>query len=278
LLGASVLEDVRGNIRQKLYDTLKTHFPDKGVEVINFSQPGQTSKDSANKLKMYQQLAQADLVLFYHAINESKANACPDSIFDIDYNHYARIQKINTIIKHWEANYTVIPLYLELLGQRINPPMSLEKYYSTKGLGDKWLNYGEHIKTRASFEKNLTAIHQQCQQNQVSLLSPEYVYYLPEDYKKANHQQYYTEGQFGRTAVELWGIPKFVKKGIDAHNAVNEKVASKYDFSFVKTNDTIPKVKANFNDICHLTNRGASVFVAVIAPEIIEIMQTSSQH
>lgn len=274
LLGASVFEDVRGNIRQKLFEALKEHLPNKGIEIINFSLPGQTSKDSANKLKIYKQLDQADLVIFYHAINESKANSCPDSIFNLDYNHYARIRKINTIIKHWEANFTVIPLYIELLLQRINPPMSMEKYYSTKGLGDKWLKYGGHIKTSISFEKNLTVIYQMCQKNEVTLLNPEYVYFLPKDYRHANRKRYYTETKYGMPAVELWGIPKNVKKGIDTHNSVSEKLARKYGFSFVLTNDKIPKIKDNFNDICHLTDQGAKAFVEVITPKVIELVQT----
>jgi len=275
LLGASVLEDVRGNIREKLYNNLKGKLSKDNIEIINFSQAGQNSKDSANKLKIYSQLNKTDLVIFYHAINESKANACPDSIFNVDYNHYGRIRKINTIIKHWEANFTIIPLYLELLTQRINPPMSLEKYYSTKGLGDKWLVFGDHIKTATSFEKNLTAIYQTCQKNQVALLNPEYVYYLPKNYHKRHRHKYYTKTKFGMPAVELWGIPKNVKKGIDTHNAINEKVAFKYDFPFIKTNAHLPKIKENFNDICHLTDEGALAFVEIIAPEIIALKEKS---
>lgn len=267
------MEDVRGNVRQKLYNKLKDKLPKENIEIINFSQPGQNSKDSANKLKIYSQLHKVDLVIFYHAINESKANACPDSIFNLDYNHYSRVRKINTIIKHWEANFTVVPLYLELLTQRINPPMSLEKYYSTKGLGDKWLAFGDKIKTATSFEKNLTAIYQTCQKNDVALLNPEYVYHLPKNYHRDYRHEYYTKTKYSMSAVEVWGIPRNVKKGIDTHNVVNEKVAKKYGFPFIKTNDRLPKIKENFNDICHLTDKGALAFVEIIAPKIIALKE-----
>ena len=273
MLGASVFEDVRGNIRQKLMDYLKMKIPDKNIEIINFSHPGHTSKDSANKLKTYKQLDKANLVIFYHGINETKGNACPDSIFNIDYNHYQRINTINIILKHKEANLTIIPLYLDLLGQQINLKMSMEKYYSTKGLGDKWLDYGNKIKTKVAFEKNVIEIYKHCQKQEVSLLNPEYVYHLPKNYRRNDRYKFYTKTKFGMPAVELWGIPKNVKKGIDTHNAVNEKVAKQYDFPFVKTNHLMPKIKSNFNDICHLTDSGAVAFVDIIGPEVANVIE-----
>ena len=272
LLGASVLEDVRGNIRQKLKDYLKEKLPYIQVEILNFSQPGQTSKDSWNKIKSYKELERADLVIFYHGINEAKANSCPDSIFSLEYNHYQRIKRINKIMNHSEANFSVIPLYLDMLWESMNPKMSLEKYYSTPGLGDKWLVYGDNIKTEITFENNLSAIFNACKKHQISLLCPEYVYNLPKNYNRDSIHLFYTKTKFGMPRVELWGIPKNVKKGIETHNRVNEKVAKKYNFPFVKTNHLLPKTKENFNDICHLTDVGAIKFIDIIGPKVVELI------
>ena len=81
LLGASVLEQTAPRLEQQLRHELGDR-----LRLYNLARAAHTSRDSFLK---FSHLANRhfDLVIFYHAINDSRMNRCADDAFREDYTH-----------------------------------------------------------------------------------------------------------------------------------------------------------------------------------------------
>jgi len=264
LLGGSVLEDHFGNIEQLLLDKL-VYRTKREIRIHNLSHSAHTSLDSYYKYKHLLN-KNFDLVLFYHGINEARANNVPPSLFKSDYSHYAWYDRVNDFEKHNEISLITFPYTFKWFLLAIKQEVGLTDYVSMYRPKKEWLEHGYDIKTMASFEKNLTNILDIAKSKKECVLLMTFAYYVPEDYSETRFKNRSLDYGFDDSLyphpIEIWGKPENVVAGISAHNAIIEDVAERYNnVTFIDQNKLIPKNGQYFNDICHFTYEGCKIFV-----------------
>lgn len=263
LLGASVLNNGWGNIEELLGNALQSKTAGK-VKVHTVAIPAHTSLDSYYKFRHVAEKP-FDLVLFYDAINEVRANNCPPGMFAQDYSHYSWYKNIALFDGHKEARFLVFPWALHYAASRVWKKLHGIKYVPIHEPTPEWTAYGSDIKTADTFRKNLTRLLDLAKAKGDTVMLMTFAYYVPEDYSqekfKAKALDYaYTPNSM---AIETWGRPENVVKGIQAHNEVLRDLASRYDnVVFVDQEKLIPKEGAYFQDICHFSPKGCEAFVA----------------
>jgi hypothetical protein len=73
-----------------------------------------------------------------------------------------------------------------------------------------------------------------------------------------------------RTDLATWGTPDAIVAGLGTHNAAVRAVAAEHpEVFFVDQEALMPRRREYWNDICHLTARGAIEFAANIG-ELLE--------
>ena len=113
LLGGSVMHPAWGNVEQELRERLTIRLG-QAVVVFNMAEIGHTSRDSYVK---YRTLAgqRFDMVVFYHGINEARANNVPPAMFRSDYSHYAWYDRVNALQSCDEGRRLVVSCTLRFL-------------------------------------------------------------------------------------------------------------------------------------------------------------------
>ena len=96
-LGGSVLQPGYSIIDRILKEEL-TYRSKKDIKIYNMAVSGHTSLDSFYKYK-YLKNKSFDLVIFYHGINETRANNSPPSLYDDDYLHYSWYRNVDSYYK-----------------------------------------------------------------------------------------------------------------------------------------------------------------------------------
>ncbi len=278
ILGASVMERVRGDVEGKLTDYFKQQYPHlaDNIRIHNASIPAHSSRDSKEKMELLKDKA-FDLVIFYHSINELRANNYPDDILKPDYSHLKWYQNLNLIKAHDELSISVIPFCVDYIYTMFQGIVQNKRLLGREEIRKDWIQMGEDIKTVDSYRDNIESIISITKSLESSLLLVEYVYYIPSNYdKKGIHILYSKTKIMPPVPIELWGVPKHVKKGIDLQNEVIVQISNQYKTSKVYSfamNDLISKEKKNFNDICHFTDSGAQEFVNYLSPVIADILE-----
>lgn len=250
LLGGSVLHPEFATIDRQLGEQIETRI-DGPVRVHNVSGTGHVSLDSFYK---YRHLTDKsfDLVLVYHGVNEVRANNCPDELYRDDYSHYAWYADLNAFERAPGARWLASPYTFGMLWRRGTAVLGL-RAYQPKNLsaGDPaWVQHGAHIKTQKAFDRNLSAIVELAKQKNQTLVLMTFAYYNPPQFPDAWYP------------TRIWGRPANVEKGIRAHNdVVSRLVQTNPELIFVDQNRLIPKEKAYFRDVCHLSEQGSERFV-----------------
>lgn len=261
MLGASVLDPQFGNIERLLREKLaaKASRPSR---VFNVSALAHTSLDSLYK---YRHLSDKrfDLVLFYHGINEVRANNCPASVFKNDYSHYAWYRLLNDYEHSTTAGLVVFPYTLRFALIKFEERLGSHKYLPAHQPRTDWLEHGSNIKTKGPFRANLSGIIALARQRGDRVMPMTFSFYQTEGFVYPSN----------RTPIYLWGRPEAVVAGIGAHNAVVEELARKHpELLFVDQNGRIPKDRDHFTDICHLTAQGCERFVDNVLDEISPLL------
>jgi len=270
LLGASVLLPSYGTIEIELRNKLKQAYPTKKIIIFNVSAPAHTSLDSRFK---YQLLSKHrfDAVIFYHGINETRANNCPPDVFRSNYTHYAFYQETHLLMRHPEMNYCTLPYFLELVFLKISNKLNHHKLVPTHAPQPDWLQYGKIFKTGPAFANNIQAIINLAKRKKEKLLLLGYAYYVPTNYSLAGFLNKTLDYQTHNSPIELWGLPPHVANSIDGHNQMLQRlVQNNSEVLYYDMNAIIPKNKHYFNDICHLTNRGCNLFAEKVVLTLIE--------
>jgi len=271
LLGGSVLDPAYGSVGRRLAQKLKEKGV-PGVEIVNVAREALTTRDSWLK---YGFLARSrfDVVFLYHGINEVRANNCPAEVFRADYSHYSWYELQNAACRHRDLmRLTVIPYWFDYLYHMVRQTASPEMYVPRDAPREDWLVHGATVKTASSFRRNTERIVDLAREKGETLILSTFAYYLPENYSRAA----FTNGVLGYAdgglAVELWGKPEHVVKGIKEHNRMVREVAAELDRSraqgkdlpvyFVDMEQGIPKEGQYFVDVCHLSPAGCDLFAA----------------
>src|SRR3989338_4259171 len=94
VLGGSAIQFVFNSTSALFEEKLKGIYPNKKINIFNCAQSGHTSLDSLYKYQNAKKYP-FDLVIYYHAINDVRANNIEDSFFKDDYSHYVYYKFVN---------------------------------------------------------------------------------------------------------------------------------------------------------------------------------------
>jgi hypothetical protein len=194
-------------------------------------------------------------------------------MFREDYSHYSWYEDVNILHAHPEIDIVTLPYVVHKAGAALWHMFARVPYLPTVMLGQSWVVYGEDIKTREPFKKNLEAIIDLARQKREKVLLMTFATYVPRGYSQERFER--KELDYGylkfSAPVEEWGMPANVLKGIKAHNQVIRALASAHkDVLFVDQETLIPSDGEHFADICHFTPKGCEKFVENVALEILK--------
>jgi len=277
LIGGSVLHPNNGEVEHELKKQLAGLESNTVITTYNAAIPGHTSRDSKLKMDLLRR-KHFDLIIFYHGINEVRANNCVEDVFKQDYSHFKWYDEVNEVIQHQNSVFAA-PLAFGLwkvnLKQRIFPHHYIPKEIPRNG----WTEYGKQIKTEASFRINLESIREVATSMQSQLLVPTFTYYLPENYSFENFQKNKDRDERPRFPLKIWGKPQNVVNGIEAHNRVVLSLAKMQDdLTVIDLHAQMPKGDLYFDDICHLSEIGSKRFVEILMQEVSEILSDEDRE
>jgi len=273
-LGASALvtRDFRAEFERLLNASPLFQSRNLRVRVISTGVPAHMTWDSLWKYDYWYRGYDFDLVIFYHGINDARANCYPRAVFRDDYTQLPYYAQYAPVF-HWIDRHPILSrsfvttFFATLLARarvRLAPQFQRQAPYNDPR-HDAWLPEGSDIKTGRAFERNLEAIVALARRRGQRLLLLTYAYYLPADYTNARFLERSLDYDFApeSVAVEVWGLPANVVKAIETHNAVIRRVTSRHpDVLFFDMERHIPKDGKHFIDICHWTDRGRERFAA----------------
>ncbi|MDP6945801.1 MAG: SGNH/GDSL hydrolase family protein, partial [Myxococcota bacterium] len=270
LLGGSVLargdQDIHSVLQKRLRQKLG-----RPVQLVNVASPAHTTLDS---LRKYRLLADQpfDLVVFYHGINDVRANLCPDDVFRPDYTHMLWHRQIQRLEAHPELSFLAHPYVLHLLVatviEQLWPPRLLPMR-NPDGVVDpggeyvsSWVGYGATIKTRPTFQRNVEAVIRLARQKGEPLLLMTFATYQAPGYSFARFKARNLDYARHWVPTEVWGAPAHVPVTVAAHNEVIRASARQHrGVHFVDMATSIPHGRDHFDDICHLAPAGEKAWV-----------------
>ena len=256
------------------------------VRLASTGVPAHMTYDSLWKYEYWYRGYDFDLVTWYHAINDSRANNYPRTVFREDYTQLPYFRQYAPIFA-WIGRHPVlsksfaVSFVAKLVGKawiRFSPAFQREAPYNDPR-NDPWLPQGADIKTAPVFERNLEAFLALAKARGQRVLLLTYAYYLPADYTNERFLAKQTDYSFmpEGVATEVWGRKENVVKAIETHNTITRKVAARNpEVIFFDMEKWMPKDRAHFIDICHWTDLGRRRFaegvLAALEPHRREVL------
>jgi hypothetical protein len=259
-LGGSVLHKDWSSVEMELREQLAYHGH-RNVRVFNLAVPAHTSRDSLLK---YAALGDArfDLVIFYHAINEARANNAPQEIFREDYGHYSWYENVNALAPYHGTAVLALPYTLRYLANNIRYNLRKNQYISTYSVPKEWTQYGRNSRSAASFQHNLSAILDLAAERGDQMLLMTFATYAPENYSRYAFDQKQLDYGLHRSPIEWWGPREHVLATVAVHNEIVRSIAAQHEnVLFVDQASLMNGYARYFNDVCHLTAVGSTKFV-----------------
>ncbi|MHC5043976.1 MAG: hypothetical protein ACYTGI_16550 [Planctomycetota bacterium] len=257
VLGGSVLQ--YGDFPEQLTQALEEAYR-RPVRVHSLAREAHTSLDAYYK---YRHLdgQRFDLVLFYHGINEARANNCPGEMFRDDYSHWGWYRLL-AAYENGGTRWFVLPYTLYFASVKIGGKTGLIDLVPKHRPGEEWTRHGATIRTEKTFRRNLGRIRDLAAARKDPLLVMTFATHVVEGYTLEK----YLAGELdyaGRTMpIELWGRPEYVLRAIAAHNRVIRDVAASPDVYLVDQEAEMPGGRRYFADVCHVTEEGMRALVA----------------
>lgn len=248
VLGGSVLQ--YGDFPEQLTRALEQAHR-RRVRVHSVAREGHTSLDSFYK---YRRLggARFDLVVFYHGINEARANNCPPELFSDDYSHWGWYRLI-AAYENGGPRCFVLPYTLYFSYVKIGGKTGLLDLVPKHRPGEEWTRYGATIRTEKTFRANLGRIRDLAAARGEPLLVMTFA---------TNSVDGLTLDAADREYITLWGKPEYVLQAIAAHNRVVHETAAGPGVHLVDQAAEMPRGRRYFDDVCHLSAEGRRTFVA----------------
>jgi len=268
LLGGSVFHEDFSTVPSVLRRRLEAKTG-RAVRIRNLARAAHTSRDSYLKYELLKDRP-FDLVLFYHGINEARANNSPPAMFRDDYSHYSWYANIQRLQAHRESRVLVLPYTLVYLWSAVSETIGLSKHVSIQNPRAEWLVHGSQVKTERSFRMNLKRILERAETRGEPVLLMTFSTHVPPDYTHRRFIRRELDYSSHSLPIELWGVPAHVQDAVRKHNAVVEQLAREHGTLFVDQDHLIPKTSTYFNDVCHLTPRGGREFVMNIEGLVLE--------
>jgi hypothetical protein len=271
ILGGSVISTPWSHMEARLDTILQRKYgKKKRLAFYNVAAAGHTSLDNLVK---YQLLSDSrfDLVMYYEAINENRANCISEKDYRMDYGHIKWYNDIHRLQNHREINYTIIPYALDILTSAVWDILIQRTYASRVDVEPELVKYGSNIKTAGAYKKNLSGIIALAKQRREKLLLINYASYFPKGVKLTGQEEdrkYYACCDYA-SPVSQWGDAENVKKGILIHNRILTELARENQTYFFDMARNMPQEGRFFRDVCHVSELGAQTFAHKLAGYII---------
>jgi hypothetical protein len=259
-LGGSVLHKDWSSVEMELREQL-AYLGHRNVRIFNLAMPAHTSRDSLLK---YAALGDAryDLVIFYHGINETRANNAPPDIFQQDYGHYSWYENVNALAPYHGTAVLALPYTVHYLINNIRQNLRKHQYITTYSVPKEWIQYGRDSRSAASFQHNLNAIIDLASERGDRVLLMTFATYVPENYSREAFKQKQLDYGLHRSPIHWWGLPEHVLATVAVHNEIVRSMAARHkNVLFVDQASQLPGSARYFNDPCHLTGLGSTKFV-----------------
>nr|WP_295931139.1 hypothetical protein [uncultured Dyadobacter sp.] len=270
ILGGSVVSSPWSHLESRLDTILQKHYGKQTrFAVYNIAAPGHTSRDNVLKYSMLDD-KRFDLVMYYEAINENRANNIPAKYFRQDYTHIRWYRDIELLRSHSEMNVTVIPFVIHKLINSVRDRLTHRIYASHEKVDPQFAKFGSDIKTAGAYRSNMSEIIKIARSRGDKLLLMSYASYFPPNVTLTGEEsdvKHFAGCRFASPVV-IWGNPENVKKGIGVHNTVIRALAGQYKTLFLDMENRMPKDSSLFCDVCHVSEPGAQRF----AHEIVEFI------
>ena len=272
ILGGSVVSTPWSNMGGRL-DTIlrKTYRNGEQFAFYNVAAAGHTSLDNRLKYELLDK-QRFDLVIYYEAINENRANNIPAKDFYPDYSHIKWYSDIHLLLAHPEIDFIVTPYICAKLIRAVKDLVTHKIYVSQEKVNPVFVKYGGDIKTAASYEKNIDTIIKIAQKRGDKLLLMSYASYFPPKVKltgEENDMKHFANCNYASPVI-IWGAPGHVQKGIEVHNQILRKLVLKNHVSFLDMAKRMPADSSFFCDVCHVSEPGARYFAKEVSNFIIE--------
>ncbi len=275
LLGGSAMDRIARSLAEDSEAMAEAfgELTDQPVRVYNLAAPALTTRDSLIKYQLMGDLDKHfDLVVVYHGINDLRMNNIAPDRFESDYTHsgwYCQIERMQAyggLLSLWTVPYTCEYSVLHILSSK-----KLDVFIPRHKLNPDWMQYGEDIKTAGPFEENLRQIAAAAQQRGEPLALVTFAWHMPEDYNvetlRAEKLDY--SGEVPPDAVENWGTPAAVRKGMAVHNGIVRQLGQELpNVVLIDAEPAIEKSGAMFNDVCHLSEAGKRAWLKYVAPAL----------
>jgi hypothetical protein len=281
-LGASAF--VTRNFQPQIQALLNENplFVERGlkVHVVSAGVPAHMTYDSLWKYRYWYDDYDFDLVIFYHGINDARANNYPREVFRDDYTQFSYYQRFwpafNWIEQHPRLSRSFLVSWVMKLALGAKSILAPEfqrgaPYNNPKD--DPWLTEAGDLKTPPVFARNVEAVMELADSRNQPFLLLTYTYYMPEDYSNERFLAQDLDYSFAEESIatEVWGWSHHVRAAIEAHDAVIREIAAEHpDVFFFDMERFMPKDGKHFIDICHWTDLGQERF----AQGIIKALQS----
>src|SRR5262249_50877564 len=139
---------------------------------------------SRDSLLKYRSLAHQrfDLVIVYNSINDTRMNNCPPEVFRADYTHCTWYRQLKRYEDSAFFRHCVLAFSLARLGDRISEAFGNEQLLPRSDPPEAWRHFGADIKTRATFEANLSEIVTTAKTKGERVVLMTFAYHVPPDY------------------------------------------------------------------------------------------------
>jgi len=264
LLGGSTMRHLGSRIQDALDKAI-----DGPVRVHNVAERGHTSWDSRSKY-FHLDAARFDLVLYYHAINEARANNCPPEVFRDDYTHYGWYRGMQAYDAGGKR-ILALPFTLQYIAAKLAPQMGLVETVPKHVPRDEWLDYGSDIKTAPCFRRNLNWIADTAAERADPFVALVFATYVPPGYtdqKFLDNELGLAEG--GQPNI-LWGRTENLVKAVALHNQAVLDLRERDDLSVIDMREATPAQARYWRDICHLSDEGRDLWVAALVQQLSEL-------
>jgi hypothetical protein len=211
-----------------------------------------------------------DLVIFYHGINDARANNYPREAFRDDYTQFSYYQRFwpafNWIEQHPKLSHSFLVSWVMklVLGAKsiLAPEFQREAPYNNP-LDDPWRAEAGDLKTPPVFARNVEAVMALAESRDQPFLLLTYTYYVPDGYSNERFLAEDLDYSFAEESVatEVWGWSYHISAAIEAHDAVIREIAAEHpEVLFFDMERFMPKDGKHFIDICHWTDLGQERF------------------
>ena len=264
LLGGSVLNDQWGSVSNELHQLLKKKQVNN-IRIFNLAIPAHTSRDSLLKYKALKD-HRFDQIIFYHGINETRANNIPEHLFRTDYSHFDWYAIVNAMAKPDSNSLLALPFTLKYLNLLVHNHFSSHNHIPRHSPKKEWVHYGSAPKSASSIRANVKEIAQTAAERGDKLAITTFSLYIPKNYSLERFRAKQLDYQLHLTPLELWGHPAHVIAATKAHNKELIDIAKKdQTIQLVRADQLMPKGASYFNDPCHLTPSGSLELAKILA-------------